>query len=78
MLSKPAENNEFLMLLHQFVAASLNEGPGCKMPPAVQEVYDNASAHLTGIQSGGSGITDDRSEIMKWKNILELWNENNY
>jgi len=58
--------------------ASLNEGLGHKMPPAVQETYDNASKHLTDIQSGGSGITDDRTVILKWKEIMELWNENNY
>ena len=78
MLSKSAENNEFLMLVHQFTVASLNEGLGCKMPFAVQEAYDNASAHLTSIQSGGSGVTDDRLEILNWKDILEVWNENNY
>ncbi len=76
MLNKPAKGNEFLMLVHQFVTASLNEGLGCIMPPPVKEAYDSASAHLTAFQSSGSGITDDRMEILKWKNILALWNEN--
>ncbi len=75
MLNTPARGgNADVILSYQFIAAALNAAvEECDMPVGVQEAFDAANAHLHGCE-----VSEDRSEILGWKDILEFWNENKY
>ena len=77
MLNTPAEGDANQILVYQFIAANLNIGiKGCMPTPAVVEALEEAGEHLLTYLNDGFGTTDDRSEILGWKDILEFWNEN--
>ena len=74
MLDTPARGDADQILTYQFIAAALNVAVNeCEMPPAVQDAFDAAKEHLH-----GDAVSEDRSEILGWKDILEFWNQNEY
>ncbi len=70
----PRGGNADVILSYQFIAAALNYSvKGCVMPPAVAAVFAAAAGHLLFDER-----SDDRAEILGWKDILEFWNQNKY
>ena len=80
MLNTPARGDANVILSYQFIAAALNVGVnGCELPEGtscdgnnVQAAFAAAAQHLI-VAGGDSGAT--RSEILGWKDILEIWNK---
>lgn len=82
MLHTPARGDANNILLYQFIAAALNaDVNGFEMPGEndtgesdVKTAFDEAFNHLELLFQGeDSGAT--REEILRWKDILEQWNE---
>jgi hypothetical protein len=61
----PPKGSAYIILAHQFMAATLNVANGAYMPPATKTVYDAAAAYF----AGGAG-----GDLISWAAILDAYN----
>jgi hypothetical protein len=61
----PPKGSAYIILAHQFMAATLNVANGAYMPPATKTVYDLAAAYF----AGGAG-----GDLIGWAAILDAFN----
>lgn len=65
VLNTPPKGSAYLILAHQYIAATLNIASGASMPPDVQTAYDDATNYF---QNGVGG------DLTGWANILDNYN----
>ena len=61
----PPKGSAYIILAHQFMAATLNVANGASMPPATKTVYDAAAAYF----GGGAG-----GDLISWAAVLDAYN----